>query len=201
MKKIYLIAMFIGIAFGSFTETRGQASDEQQKARDIAALFNRSNRKDNEKSGSFVQISSEIKNEPVVKENISDYSGSYKADSGKNDGSDGGLISLNVETNGEIAVSGYDYSETGQLHYFKLKNAKIKDALLTGTKIYDDGSAEKFEAVFLNRTGSLIIGKGSRNLVTVFGLGVKFDNPKKDISTGRVVNKLLYGKQQRDTKK
>jgi hypothetical protein len=194
MKKLYFIALIIGIAFGSLAETRGQISNEQQKAQEIAAFFNKSKRKDKEKRGVVVQKSSDTTNEPVVKRNISEYSGSYKSDNG-------GLISLRVKANDDIEVGGYDSLENQQSRYFKLRNAKIKDGLLTGSKIYDNGSTENFEAAFFNRTSNLSIMGSSRKLVTIFGLGVKYDSPITDPKTGLTIDKLFYGKQQSDSQK
>lgn len=192
MRIFYLIALIIGIGCGSLVETHGQTSGEQQKAQDIAALFSKSKHKNKEKNGVIVRTSYDIKSEPVVKENISDYSGNYKADSGKSDGTDGGLISIKIENSGEIIVSGHEYSESGQLRSFKLRNAKIKDALLTGIKAYEDGSTENFEAAFLNRKGNLNILGNSSDLVTIFGLGVRYEAPRKKISAGFDVDKLFY---------
>lgn len=188
MRKLYFVALIIGIAFGSFVETHGQVSIEQQKARGIASLFDKSKHKDKEKQGSIVKVSFETKNELVIKQNISEYSGSYKSDNG-------GLISVTAETNGDINVGGYELSENGQLRYFKLKNAKIKDTLLTGNKLYDDNSTENFEAAFFNRTTNLTIGRNPRSLVSIFGLGVKYDSPKTDPKTGLTIDKLFYGRQ------
>ena len=55
---------------------------------------------------------------------------------------------------------------------FTLKDASIPGALLTGTKVFENGEQQKFEAVFVNRT--VATGKNENEITsreTKFGLG------------------------------
>ena len=75
--------------------------------------------------------------------------------------------------------------ERGQ--QLRLENAKIEGALLTATKVYQDGRTEKFEGVFLNRTDrNSPTDKG----VTMFGLGVLLNTPVQ--IDGNTYEKLFY---------
>jgi hypothetical protein len=55
---------------------------------------------------------------------------------------------------------------------FALRDARISGALLTGSKVYENGSTVPFEALFTNRTVSQ--GKNANEITsreTLFGLG------------------------------
>jgi hypothetical protein len=53
-----------------------------------------------------------------------------------------------------------------------LRNAHVRDAVLTADKAYQDGTTERFEAVFVTRTTA--VGKNAENIESrdsKFGLG------------------------------
>jgi len=182
MRNLCLTVLILGIVLGfSVLEARSQTDEGQQKSQEIAALFNKTKHKVKEKRGIRIEIFIDIKSEPVVKGNVSEYSGRYKSDTDD-------WLDLKVSANGQIEAAGSEPAPQ-KSRRFRLKDAKIEGALLTAIKVYEDGSLEKFEAAFLNRTVRLDQNGAE---TTVFGLGVRFDPPKMDLDVGFVINKLFY---------
>lgn len=181
MKNLCLFAFILIAALGVSSKTLAQAVESDRQAKEIASLFNKTKHKVKEKGGIRVESYVDISSEPAVKQNISEYSGKYKSETGD-------WLDLKIGANGEIEASGSEPASQ-KSRRFKLSNAKIENALLTATKVYEDGSTEKFEAAFLNRTF-----RGSKNDAgtTTFGLGVAFNPPRMDLNVGFVINKLFY---------
>ena len=116
------------------------AQDAQQKTQDLIAALGKTKHKKKEKKGFFSESYSEIKNEPVVKNNIREYAGVYE--------SPGYRLELSISADGVVTGSGYDsrfYNSSRQ--NFTLKNGRIDGALLRATKVYENGRKENFEAV------------------------------------------------------
>jgi hypothetical protein len=71
---------------------------------------------------------------------------------------------------------------------FTLKNARIDGALLTATKVYDNGTSQPLEAVFVNRNART--GSNPKVVsvdVTQFGIGfIQTGNDSNDSWTNRV---------------
>ena len=160
--------------------TAGQA-DAQQRAQELAASFNKTKHKVKERRGIRIDIFLEVRNQPVVRGDARAYAGTYEAMTGN-------VLKLEVGAGGHLEVSG---SEPGPEHdlQFTLRDARIEGALLLGTKVYQDGSTEKFEAVFINRTERNDPAAGG---VTTFGLGVVYDPPKVSDDYGFTLNHLFY---------
>ncbi len=165
-----------------------QESGARQRRDAILAAFNKSKRKIKEKYGIRTELFVEIRSVPAIKKEIKDYAGVYEV----NDL--GYVLNLRTGTNGRIEANGYEpvQSNAGVARRFTLKDAKIEDAMLTATKVYDDGSAEKFEGLFLNRTETSSRRTGVSNS---FGLGVIGQQVK--IIDGIVLDKLFYQLKQR----
>ena len=182
MKNLSIFVLILGVAlsFSALTAS-AQSGEESQKSQEIAALFNKNKHKVKEKRGVRVEVFIDIKSEPAVKRNISEYSGTYKSETGD-------LLDLKVSADGKIEASGSEPAPQ-KSRRFSLEEARIEGALLIAKKVYEDGSSEKFEAAFLNRTVRL---NQNDNGTTVFGLGVKFDPPKANPEIGFVINKLFY---------
>ena len=70
---------------------------------------------------------------------------------------------------------------------FELKDATRAGALLTATKVYRDGTVERFEGVFLNRTERT---SPTDSGTTTFGLGVVLDTPLE--INGNTFDKLFF---------
>jgi len=121
------------------------AQDAAQKTRDLVAALDKTKYKKKEKANVSIEVFVDIKNEPVVRPDKSEYSGRYE--------SDGYQLILKVAENGTVAGSGFDSSAgNDKVLKFSLKDARVEGALLSGTKVYEDGSERPFEAVFVNRT-------------------------------------------------
>jgi hypothetical protein len=142
------------------------------RAQELAAAF--SKHKDVEKYG--VRKYKDVRSEPAIKQNVSDYSGVYQVPDL------GFVINIQVGTDGRVQANGSENSRT-----FKLTNAGIDHALLTGTKVYQDGSTEQFQGVFLKRTDR---DSPTSAGLTMFGLGVMLTNPVE--LNGITYDKLFY---------
>jgi len=143
------------------------AQDAGQRARDLATALDKTKYKKKEKRGFAIEMYIDIKNEPVVR-NAAAYSGLYQSD-----GSDFRL-QLDVSADGSATGSGYDSLNfsNGQKVNFTLRDAHVDGALLTATKVFDNGTSEKFEAIFANRTVSA--GQNPNSISThdtSYGLG------------------------------
>jgi hypothetical protein len=150
-----------------------QQLSSQTKAREIAATFTKNKHAVKEKFGVRVEKYKDVRSEPAVKSNISDYSGVYEAPDLDY------RIRVQVGSDGRIQASGSEKSRA-----FTLENARIDGALLTATKVYSDGAREKFEGSFLNRTDR---NSPTDPRVTIFGLGVVLTTPFE-------INGLTYDK-------
>ena len=153
----------------------------QQRAQELAALFNKTKHKVKEKRGIRIEIFVEVRSELVVKGDAREYAGTYEALSEF-------PFRLEVGGDGRIEASGSEPAPQGT-RQFTLRNARIEGALLTGTKVYTDGGSEKFEAVFINRTAR---SSQTDTGTTTFGLGVVYDPPKTSGDYGFSINKLFY---------
>lgn len=144
---MFRILLLIAVLFCIASTGAVYAQDTGQHARDLAAALDKTKYKKKEKRNVAIEIYIDIKNEPVVR-NAGEYSGLYQSDD--NDYS----LQLRVSPDGVASGSGYDTSnfDNGQKVNFTLKDARVEGAVLTATKVFENGTSEKFEAVFVNRT-------------------------------------------------
>ena len=157
--------VLIGLLILSGVCAVAQQPYSQTKAQAVAATFNKHKNVVKEKHGVRMEKYKDVRAEPVVKQNIREYAGVYEV-------SDlGFLINIQVSNDGSIQADGY---EQGRSRAFRLENAKIEGALLTASKVYQDGMTESFEGVFLNRTER---NSPTAPAVTSFGLGVVLTAP------------------------
>jgi len=154
MRAFLLITLLV---VGSVSAVSQQQSSET-RTREIAISFNKVKHAVKEKNGVRIEKYKEVKTESVVKPNKSDYSGIYEVSDVPY------VITIQVTNDGRVQAGG-----TEQGRPFKLDNASIEGALLSATKIYNDGTAEKFEGVFMTRT---VRDNPTDSGVTTFGLGV-----------------------------
>jgi len=146
-----------------------QQLSSQAKAQEIAAAFNKHKSAVKEKYGVKTEKYKDVRSEPVVKQNIADYSGVYEVPEL------GYVINIQVGSDGRIQANGYETNaETNQSRTFRLEQATIAGGLLTASKVYDNGTAEKFEGAFINRTART---SPTDSGVTIFGLGVVLGTP------------------------
>ena len=155
-----------------------------QRTEAIVASFNKSKHAIKEKHGVRVEKYKEVRSEPVVKSDPRDYSGSYEAPDL------GSSLEIRVDANGNVVGTGYERLDPDESVWRKvtLRNAKIEGALLTGTKVYENGGTEPIEGVFIKKTSfESPTDKG----VTTFGLGVVH---APVIFSGVTIDKVFYEK-------
>ena len=173
MRVIIVISLLL-VCFAS-----GSSQQISSRAQEIAASFNKHKNVIKEKYGVSREKYKDVQSQPVAKQNIRDYSGVYEVyDSGD-------VIEIKVGSDGTVQANGSE--KLPQLRSFKLENAKIEGALLTASKVYNDGATEKFEGVFMTRTVRNTPTDGG---VTLFGLGVLLNAPVE--VNGSTYDKLFY---------
>jgi hypothetical protein len=140
------------------------AQDASQRTRDLVAALDKTKYKKKEKANIAVEVFVDIKNEPAVKDAY-EYGGIYEAE--------GYRLLLYVDKSGAAKGSGYDtFGDLQERSNFELKDARVDGALLTGTKVFDNGVELPFEAVFINRTSRAGTNpKAVTTETTQFGLG------------------------------
>jgi hypothetical protein len=157
-----LFAIVLGLSGGMAAQT---AVD--QKTRDLVASLDKTKYKKKEKANISIELYVDVKNEAALLGSPSEYSGTYVSEA--NDF----RLDLHAGKDGRATGGGYDtLPETGNRVNYLLKEARLQGALLTATKVYDDGRSVPFEAVFVNRTSKA----GTRPDVitateTKFGIG------------------------------
>jgi hypothetical protein len=162
-----IIALIIAV-FVTGLSCEVYSQDTGARAQTLAAALDKNKYKKKEKHNIKIEIYIDIKNELAVKDNPAEYSGSYG-------GEDNGYkLDLKVAADGTASGSGYDsvnWNDASKAK-FTLQKARVDGALLAGTKVYDDGRSEAFEAVFANRT--VTTGQNAETINsrdTCFGLG------------------------------
>ena len=182
MRKLFAAVLLAGLCLVNASLFAQQFSS-QQRAQELAASFNKSKHRVKERRGVTVEKFKEVRNEAVVKADSREFSGTYVASLGTDY-----PINIVVSADGHVEVTGSEPSRDSILH-FTLRDAKIAGGLLTGTKVYADGSTEKFEGVFINRTErDSPTATGS----TSFGLGVVYNPPKAESDYGFSLDHLFY---------
>lgn len=162
MSKVLLLVLFV-VCFSLTNVVYGQ--DARSKTNELIAALGKTKYKKKEKKNIAVEIYVDVKSEAVVKSNVRDYSGVYESDSDYR-------LELRVSVADKIEGNGYDTEHNSGKRNFILKNARIEGALLTATKVFENGRTVNFEAVFNNRT--VTQGKNPSKIEsreTKFGLG------------------------------
>ena len=172
MRTFLLITLLV---VGS-VDAASQQQSRETRTQEIAVSFNKVKHAVKEKNGVRLEKYKEIRSESVVKPNVTDYSGVYEVSDLSY------VITIQVASDGRVQASG---TEEGRA--FRLDNARIEGALLSATKIYQDGSSKKFEGVFMTRT---VRDSPTDKGVTTFGLGVVLQQPFE--SHGITWERLFY---------
>ena len=160
-----------------------QQSSRQSRAQQVAAAFSKQKHVVAEKRGVRREKYKDVRTEPLVKQDISQYSGVYEVvDFGDE-------IDLRIGSDGRIEANGHDSDQPSRT--FVLENGKIEGAVLTATKVYRDGATERFEGVFLTRTERT---SPTDPGTTTIGLGVMLATPRE--FGGNTFDKLFYQFQQ-----
>jgi hypothetical protein len=126
----------------------------------------------------------DIRSTPAVRAKAAEYSGRYEVEDM------GFVVDLRVDAKGIVTGSGYEPmgGDENVRKTFRLVDGKIDGALLTATQIYGDGTRQRFEGVFMNRTST---DSPTANGVTVFGLGV---TGRTVTMNGLTMDKFFYSK-------
>lgn len=180
MRKLFAAALLLTFCLAPSTSAGPQA-DAARRARELADSFSKSKHEVKEKRGVRVEKFKEVRSEPAPRANAADYSGAYEATIGIDY-----TLSLTVAADGSVTGGGDEPGPAGT-RAFTLAGGRVQGALITGTKAYADGSTEKFEGVFINRTER---NSPSDAGFTEFGLGVLFDPPKE--YDGLQLQRLFY---------
>jgi len=155
-----------------------QQSTGASRAQQIAAAFTKHKAVVGVKRGVTREKYKDVRAEPRVAQNVSEYAGRYVSDLGW-------WIEIRVGPGGQIRGMG---DEAGQpCDTFELTNATIDGALLTATKVCRDGTVERLEAVFMNRTDRV---SPTDPGTTMFGLGVMLAPPRE--VAGSTFERLFY---------
>jgi hypothetical protein len=164
------------------SQTPASAGSTQARSQSIAATFSKFKQLSREKHGIKKEKYLRVQSDPVVKTNPEQYSGTYETPEW------GFAIHLRVDRGGRVEGDGYEPfgSDLNVRRAFTLKNGKVEGALLNATKVYADGSTEKLEGAFLNRsTFESPTDKG----ITRFGLGTLV---RPIEISGNTFDKLFY---------
>jgi hypothetical protein len=174
------LAALIFPAFAAAQTVPAPSADT--RARVLAASFNKSKHLSKEKRGIRKEKFLEITSAPAMKADPAAYSGNYEVEGM------GFSLDLRVAPDGTVQGTGHDIIEieSNVMRPFTLTNARVRGALLTATKKYADGTTQRFEGVFIDRTTkNSPTDPGS----TVFGLGVTGDF---GYVAGITLTKLFY---------
>jgi hypothetical protein len=148
----------IGLTNGVYAQDAGARTSA------LIASLDKAKYKKKEKKNISIEIYVSITNEAVIRDAY-DYGGNYASEEGDYS------LSLHVERGGAASGNGRDSINDRRMS-FTLKDAAIRGALLSGTKVYENGEQQKFEAVFVNRT--VATGKNENEITsrdTRFGMG------------------------------
>ena len=179
MRRFLLVLLVSALCLAAAAGAAARRQDAGARARELAAHFNKAKHKVKEKRGVRLELFLEIRGEPAARPNAADYTGSYESEPGY-------PLGLRVAADGRAEGSGSEPGPAGRLG-FVLRDARASGALLTGTKVYEDGSTGRFEGVFINRT---VRHAPDEKGTTTFGLGVVFDPPQT--GEGFTLNRLFY---------
>ena len=159
-----------------------QGSSVQARMQAIVASFSKNKHVVKEKRGVRMEKYKKVVSTPAIR-NVRDYAGSYEVE-------DWGLsLNLRVDENGNVSASGRDQVnlDSPVWRQFTLRNARIQGALLTGTKVYANGTTEPFEGAFINRTS---FESPTDRGVTKFGLGVI--RSSRLVMNGMSIDRVFY---------
>ncbi len=155
------------------------ADSIEKRTADLVAMFNKTKQVSKNKRGVTKSIFLDIQSKPVVRKDLSTYSGTYV------ERGFGFSVTLQVREDGTVAGNGLD--DRGK---YTLRDARMRGAMLTGTKVYAISTTAPLDAVFLQRTTRE--GTAPDRITgthTSFGLGVHTPGFETD---GTTLEKLFY---------
>ena len=167
MRRVLAAGLAAGLCLAAVVGAAARRQDAGARARELAAHFNKDKHKVKEKRGARLEVFLEVRGEPAVRADAALYSGAYESEPDF-------PLELRVSADGAAEGRGAEPG-SGGARRFTLRGARVSGALLTGTKVYGDGTTERIEGVFINRTERHSPGEAG---VKTFGLGVVFETPK-----------------------
>jgi hypothetical protein len=180
------VVLSLAVALAPLASARAQqelsSAAAQTRTNAIAASFTKNKHVVKEKRGVRMEKYKRVESEPVVKANPQDYSGTYEV-------SDLGFaVQLRVNRDGSVEGTGYEPAgpDLSVRRSFTLRNGRIDGALLTATQVYANGTQNRFEGAFMNRTS---FDSPADKGFTVFGLGVI---GKEITVAGNTTNRFFY---------
>jgi hypothetical protein len=186
VRRQYRNAVVLSLALTPFASAPAQQQLSSATARTrtnvIVASFNKSKHVVKDKRGIRTEKYKRVESEPVLKANPQDYSGTYEVPDM------GFAVQLRVNHDGSVEGTGYEPAgpDLSVRRSFTLRNGRIDGALFTATQVYANGTQNRFEGAFMNRTSfDTPADKG----FTVFGLGVI---GKEITVAGNTTNRFFY---------
>ena len=148
MRPLSILTLFLGfwlVPVTAISQESNTQRNTQSRTQEIVAAFNKQKHEVVEVYGVKKEKYKRVVSEPAIRQNISDYSGVYEVSEM------GYLINIQVGSDGNVKATGSEPAkgDTHQRRSFRLEDARITRAMLTATKVYDDGATEKFEGVFI----------------------------------------------------
>ena len=164
MRTLYVITLFV-ISVLIPSNIISQELNSERRTQEIIASFNKQKNANKEKYGVSKEKYKRVQSESVTRPDIRDYAGVYEVPHL------GYAINIEVGSDGKVEETGYEPASGAAqpARGFRLADTTIVGALLTATKIYEDGTTEKFEGVFINRTE---FNSPTDSGISAFGLGV-----------------------------
>lgn len=159
------LTLWLLVAASSPAQSQASVQSASGRAQVIAARFSKSKHVVKNRRGVRAEKYLDVRSTPAVKANPVGYSGTYEVHDL------GFALTLRVDPNGFVEGTGHEPvdHENAIMRSFTLADARIRGALLTGTRVYADGARESFEGAFINKTTST---RPTDTGTAEFGLGV-----------------------------
>ena len=148
-------APFVALVLLSLAAAPVVAQTPGARAQTLAGEFSKLKNVTKTKHGVSHRKYAEVVSEPWVA-TLRDYRGTYAS------ADDFAHLNLAIDANGRVTGEGRDSED------FTLRDVVIKDALLTGTKVYRNGRTAPFEAAFLKRSART---SPNAAFTTLYGVG------------------------------
>ena len=177
-----LFYAFINVDTALSQQAQRLTAPDRARTQVLLASFNKTKHAVKERHGVRVEKYKRVRSEAAIRLNPENYSGTYEM-------SDLGFaLRLRVDRNGNVEATGEEPlgGAVGVRRTFVLRNARVDGALLTGTRVYADGTSDYFEGVFINLTS---FDSPADKGVSTFGLGV---TGRAVAVSGVVLDKFFY---------
>jgi hypothetical protein len=151
------LALLLSLSLGAAIVAASPVAYDQDT---IVSMFNKTKDKSKTKHGVTWSRYVEVRAAADTKSDPAAYSGTYAADFGY-------TFELDVARDGTVRGKGRDEGA------FTLRNARVRGAMITGTKVYSNGSEAPLHGAFIRRTTREGTSRDNINSThTATGLGV-----------------------------